>query len=96
MKTSLTLASPSSALQFTQNNLEAKKGLVAFPTAAQRSDSDNAYTFEEGDVYGLNIIVTDGERSVSWPIFAGPRIAVVLAVPCRDRLHFLSVVELAD
>ncbi|BGP38573.1 hypothetical protein JCM10450v2_002522 [Rhodotorula kratochvilovae] len=49
--------------QFAQNNLEAKKGLVAFPTAAQRSDSENAYNFEEGEVYGLNILVTDGERS---------------------------------
>ncbi|GAA5884474.1 hypothetical protein JCM6882_005266 [Rhodosporidiobolus microsporus] len=49
--------------QFTQNNLEAKKGLIAFPNANQRSDSENAYTFEEGEVYGLNILVTDGERT---------------------------------
>ncbi|GAA6037970.1 hypothetical protein JCM8097_009515 [Rhodosporidiobolus ruineniae] len=49
--------------QFTQNNLEAKKGLIAFPNANQRSDSENAYTFEEGEVYGLNIIVTDGDRT---------------------------------
>ncbi|GAA5829407.1 hypothetical protein JCM11251_005037 [Rhodosporidiobolus azoricus] len=48
--------------QFTQNNLEAKKGLIAFPSANQRSDSENAYTFEEGEVYGLNILVTDGAR----------------------------------
>lgn len=50
--------------QFLQNNLEAKKGLVAFPTASQRGDSDNTYNLEEGEVYGLNILVTDGERSV--------------------------------
>ncbi|GAA6019486.1 hypothetical protein JCM10207_001405 [Rhodosporidiobolus poonsookiae] len=49
--------------QFTQNNLEAKKGLIAFPNSNQRSDSDNAYTFEEGEVYGLNIHVTDGDRT---------------------------------
>ncbi|GAA5899218.1 hypothetical protein JCM8208_001588 [Rhodotorula glutinis] len=49
--------------QFLQNNLEAKKGLVAFPTASQRGDSDNTYNLEEGEVYGLNILVTDGERS---------------------------------
>ncbi|CEQ41908.1 SPOSA6832_03645, partial [Sporobolomyces salmonicolor] len=51
-------------LQFTQNNLEAKKGLVSTPTASQRSDSDNAYVFEEGEVYGLNIHVTNGDKTV--------------------------------
>ncbi|BGP14540.1 hypothetical protein JCM10213_001888 [Rhodosporidiobolus nylandii] len=49
--------------QFTQNNLEAKKGLIAFPNSNQRGDSENAYTFEEGEVYGLNIIVTDGDKT---------------------------------
>ncbi|GAA5892609.1 hypothetical protein JCM5296_006174 [Sporobolomyces johnsonii] len=49
--------------QFTQNNLEAKKGLVSTPTASQRSDSDNAYVFEEGEVYGLNIHVTNGDKT---------------------------------
>ncbi|GAA5967151.1 hypothetical protein JCM11641_000456 [Rhodosporidiobolus odoratus] len=49
--------------QFTQNNLEAKKGLIAFPNSNQRADSENAYTFEEGEVYGFNVIVTDGERT---------------------------------
>lgn len=39
--------------------------MIAFPTAAQRSDSDNAYVFEEGEVYGFNVIVTDGDRAVS-------------------------------
>lgn len=38
--------------------------MIAFPTAAQRSDSDNAYVFEEGEVYGFNVIVTDGDRAV--------------------------------
>ncbi|GAA5875468.1 hypothetical protein JCM8547_001676, partial [Rhodosporidiobolus lusitaniae] len=49
--------------QFTQNNLEAKKGLIATPTASQRGDSENAYKFEEGEVYGLNIVVTDGDKA---------------------------------
>ncbi|GAA5838976.1 hypothetical protein JCM3766R1_004546 [Sporobolomyces carnicolor] len=49
--------------QFAQNNLEAKKGLVSTPTASQRSDSDNAYLFEEGEVYGLNINVTNGDKT---------------------------------
>ncbi|GAA6061054.1 hypothetical protein JCM10212_000097 [Sporobolomyces blumeae] len=49
--------------QFVQNNLEAKKGIVATPTASQRSDSDNAYVFEEGEVYGLNINVTNGSTT---------------------------------
>lgn len=58
--------------QFTQNNLEAKKGLIAFPTAAQRSDSDNAYVFEEGEVYGFNVIVTDGDRAVRSALILPP------------------------
>ncbi|GAA5869369.1 hypothetical protein JCM16303_000445 [Sporobolomyces ruberrimus] len=49
--------------QFVQNNLEAKKGVVSTPSASQRSDSDNAYLFEEGEVYGLNINVTNGDKT---------------------------------
>ncbi|KAM0788620.1 hypothetical protein ACM66B_001739 [Microbotryomycetes sp. NB124-2] len=49
--------------QFEQNNIEAKKGIVAVPSHQQRADSDNSYTFEEGEVYGLNVIVTNGESN---------------------------------
>lgn len=52
-------------LQFEQNSIEAKKGIVASPSMGQRSDSDNAFLFEEGEVYGLNIQVTNGEKTVS-------------------------------
>lgn len=62
-----------SRCQFAQNNLEAKKGLVSTPTASQRSDSDNAYLFEEGEVYGLNINVTNGDKTVSLAITSAKR-----------------------
>lgn len=51
-------------LQHEQNSIEAKKGIVAFPSEQQRRDGDNAFTFEEGEVYGLNILVTNGEKIV--------------------------------
>ena len=53
------------AWQFEQNSIEAKKGIVASPSMQQRADSDNAFLFEEGEVYGLNIIVTNGDKAVS-------------------------------
>ncbi|KAK4704218.1 hypothetical protein P7C70_g1994, partial [Phenoliferia sp. Uapishka_3] len=46
--------------QHEQNSIEAKKGIVAFPSEPQRRDGDNAFTFVEGEVYGLNILVTNG------------------------------------
>ncbi|KAL8278828.1 hypothetical protein RQP46_008699 [Phenoliferia psychrophenolica] len=49
--------------QHEQNSIEAKKGIVAFPTSAMRVDSDFSFTMDEGEVYGLNIIVTNGERT---------------------------------
>ncbi|KAK4050940.1 hypothetical protein OIO90_004916 [Microbotryomycetes sp. JL221] len=49
--------------QFEQNNIEAKKGIVATPSLQQRADSDNSYTFEEGEVYGLNLFVTNSTES---------------------------------
>ncbi|SCZ94027.1 BZ3500_MvSof-1268-A1-R1_Chr6-1g08374 [Microbotryum saponariae] len=49
--------------QHEQNSIEAKKGIVAFPSMSQRADSDNAYLFEEGEVYGLNVLVTNGEKA---------------------------------
>lgn len=54
--------------QFEQNSIEAKKGIVACPTVEQRRDGDNAYTFDEGEVYGLNILVTNGEKGVRYSL----------------------------
>lgn len=79
--------------QFLQNNLEAKKGLVAFPTASQRSDSDNAYNLEEGEVYGLNILVTDGERSVRPAAFSLLLLAVARAFSRLSRCTTPSCLE---
>ena len=49
--------------QHEQNSIEAKKGIVAVPTIQQRQDGDNAFTLEEGEVYGLNIVVTNGDKA---------------------------------
>ncbi|KAM0754332.1 Creatinase/aminopeptidase [Meredithblackwellia eburnea MCA 4105] len=49
--------------QLEQNSIEAKKGIIAFPSGQQRNDGDNNFTLEEGEVYGLNIIVTNGEKN---------------------------------
>ncbi len=49
--------------QHEQNSIEAKKGIVAVPTLQQRQDGDNAFTLEEGEVYGLNIVVTNGDKT---------------------------------
>lgn len=51
-------------MQHEQNSIESKKGVVAFPSEQQRRDGDNAYTFEEGEVYGLNILVSNSEKPV--------------------------------
>jgi len=47
--------------QYEQNDLVAKKTIRAFATPEQRHDSSNNYTLEEGDVFGLDIVVTTGE-----------------------------------
>ena len=54
----------SSLRQHEQSSIEAKKGIVAFPSEQQRRDGDNAFSFDEGEVYGLNILVTNGEKIV--------------------------------
>ena len=42
-----------------QNDIQAKKTISAFPSTEQRRDGSNAFILEEGEVYHLDVTVTN-------------------------------------
>lgn len=47
-----------------QNQIDAKKRILLFPALEQRRDSDNQFKLEEGEVYALDVCVTNGDGKV--------------------------------
>jgi len=49
--------------QHLQNDIQAKKTISSFPSIEQRRDGSNAFVIEEGDVYHLDVLVTNGSNA---------------------------------
>jgi hypothetical protein len=49
--------------QHTQNVIDGKKMINLFPTTEQHRDKDSTFLFEEGDVFGLDVLLTSGEET---------------------------------
>jgi hypothetical protein len=55
--------------QHEQNVIDGKKTINLFPAAEQHRDKDSTFLFEEGDVFGLDVLLTTGEETkVSKPL----------------------------
>jgi len=51
--------------QHDQNVIDGKKIINLFPTAEQHRDKDSTFLFAEGDVFGLDVLLTSGEETKS-------------------------------
>ncbi|OAV90053.1 hypothetical protein PTTG_09338 [Puccinia triticina 1-1 BBBD Race 1] len=49
--------------QHEQNVIDGKKTINLFPAAEQHRDKDSTFLFEEGDVFGLDVLLTSGEET---------------------------------
>lgn len=47
--------------QHQQDVIDGKKTINLFPTSEQHRDKDSTFIFEEGDVFGLDVVLTSGE-----------------------------------
>lgn len=47
--------------QHEQNVIDGKKTINLFPMTEQHRDKDSTFVFEEGDVYGLDVLLTTGQ-----------------------------------
>ncbi|POV94977.1 hypothetical protein PSTT_16541 [Puccinia striiformis] len=48
-----------------RNVIDGKKTINLFPAAEQHRDKDSTFLFEEGDVFGLDVLLTSGEETKS-------------------------------
>jgi len=54
--------------QQTQNVIDGKKRIILNPSDGQKRDFE-AITFAEGEVYGIDILISSGEDGKVWPPF---------------------------
>ncbi|KAI8454472.1 curved DNA-binding protein Cdb4 [Phakopsora pachyrhizi] len=47
--------------QHEQNSIDSKKTINLFPSSEQHRDKDSTFVFEEGDVFGLDVLLTTGQ-----------------------------------
>jgi len=72
--------------QQTQNVIDGKKRIILNPTEAQKRDFEAA-TFAEGEVYGMDVLISSGEDgkvcSPSTPGNSSPRLTLAYIGPYR-------------
>lgn len=51
--------------QHQQNVIDGKKTINLFPAAEHHRDKDSTFVFEEGDVFGLDVVLTTGQETKS-------------------------------
>lgn len=81
----------------TQNVIDGKKRIILNPSEAQKRDFDTV-TFAEGDVYGMDVLISSGEDGKVCKIFNHATTSTDQQPPRHVRKslvqRFISVIQL--